>query len=280
MTKLPSAEIAPSGSVSDAQAAIASFEKSVLPGLWPHLDKATIVAEMRSRVDNPYKVDQGQQPFCGPASVLFELIRKHPLRYVQICRQLFEVGCFQAKTRQVEASSRLRNSSKGNLRMGQADWMILATLRESENLIFPVEPNAPDLVRGLGGMTKSWEMKGWVREVLGYSQVQYDHTYLWGDLNALAKAANLVAAGGVAFALVTAEGMLGKTTPTRADMPIAYPNHWIVLLGNVQIQKGTSGKNNSGHVSFDVYSWARKMQVEMDQAPFERFMWGIVTGQP
>ena len=263
-----------------AQAAIADFERSPLTGLWPHLDKATIVAEMRARVSNPFTVNQGQQPFCGPASVLFELIRKQPLRYVQMCRNLFEVGCFQSLTKTIQASNRLRDSSKGNLRMGQVDWMVLATLRESENLIFPVEPEAPEILRGLGGMTKSWEMKGWVREVLGYAQVRYDHTYLLRDIKTLRRAADVIASGGVAFALVTAEGLLGKKTPSRADMPIAYPNHWITLLGNIDIQSGSGGKGDNGRVSFDVYTWARKLHVDVDEAPFKRFFWGVIMGAP
>jgi hypothetical protein len=261
-----------------AMDAIAAFEQSLLQGVWPHLDKKTIVAEMRSRVTDPFKVNQGQQPFCGPASILFELIRKQPVRYVEICRGLFEVGRFAAKTRPIVVSEKLRQASKGNLQMGQADWMVLASLRESENLIFPVEPEAPEIVRNLGGMTKSWEMKGWVSEILGYKTVNYDHTYLMGDLRALQHAAEIITKGGVAFALITAEGLLGKSIATKTDLPVAVPNHWITILGNVSVQKGTFGKHDSGHVSFDVYTWARKVHIDVNEGPFERFLWGIVTG--
>jgi hypothetical protein len=57
-----------------------SFEKSTQPGVWPNLDKKTIIADMRSRLADPFQVNQGGQPFCGPASILFELVRKQPLR--------------------------------------------------------------------------------------------------------------------------------------------------------------------------------------------------------
>lgn len=264
----------------EALAAIAAFEQSTAPSLWPHLDKQKIAAEMRSRVNDPFKVNQGKQPFCGPASILFELIRKQPLRYVEICRSLFEQGSFYARTKRVNTSARLRQESKGDLQMGQADWLVLASLRDAENLLFPVDPDAPEMMRNLSGMTKSWEMKGWVREILGYEQVQYKHTYLLGDMGALQNAAQVIQTGGVAFMLVTADGLLGQAIPNKEDLPVALPNHWITLVGDVSIQKGTFGQHDSGHVSFDVFTWAKKMHVDVDEGPFERFLWGIVTGQP
>src|SRR5579883_2245553 len=155
-------------SLQEAQQALADFENSTAVSAWPYLDKRQVIAEMRSRLSDPFQVNQGGQPFCGPASILFEFVRKQPLRYVQICRSLFETGSFQGKTRQIEASPQLRQS-QGRLRMSQADWMVLATWRESENLIFPVQPDEPNIIRNLAGITKPWEMVGWTREILGYA---------------------------------------------------------------------------------------------------------------
>ncbi|MGB3136900.1 MAG: hypothetical protein WBG38_07695 [Nodosilinea sp.] len=53
-----------------ALAVLAAFEQSTHPGAWPHLDKADMVQEMRSHLGDSYIVNQGPQPFCGPASVL------------------------------------------------------------------------------------------------------------------------------------------------------------------------------------------------------------------
>lgn len=256
--------------VQQALEAIAKFEGSSKPGVWPHLDKKTILTEMRSRVNDPFKINQGQQPFCGPTAVLFELVRKQPLRYVEICRSLFEDGCLQAKTKKVPAPDRLRDSSKGNLLMGQADWMILATLRQAESLIFPVDPAAPAVIRNLSGMSFSWEMSGWTAEILGYNQINYSQAYRKGDLFALRDANNIVKLGGVGFALITAQGLLGTASSTEADLPLSLPNHWVALLGNVVTQ--------NGRVSFDVYSWAKKMRVDVTEDNFEKAFWGIVTG--
>ncbi|ASC73832.1 uncharacterized protein XM38_048060 [Halomicronema hongdechloris C2206] len=256
-----------------ALADLEAFSRSQEPGVWPHLDKAEIIAEMRSHLRNPFTVNQGQQPFCGPASILFELIRKLPQRYVTLTRALFETGGFQGHSRQIQTSEALRQASQGNLRMGPADWMILATLRESENLIFPVEPNAPEIVRNLAGMTKSWEMKGWVREILGYRHVDYRHTYVLRDLSALRHSQEVLNRGGVAFGLITASTLL-----TDKPAKIAVPEHWIAIVGNVSIQKGSFGRHDSGHVSFDCFTWAKRMTVDADEGPFEDAFWGVVLG--
>lgn len=254
--------------VKQAEAIISQFEQSPAPAVWAHLDKKAIIADLRNRVKNPFQVNQGGQPFCGPASVLFELVRKHPQKYVELCQKLFLVGGFHSQTgKWITAPDRLRDVSQGELQMPPADWIVLATLREAETLLFPVEPNAPDLIRNLAGMTKSWELKGWVREILGYPRVSYHHAYLGGDFNALDEAAEAIAAGGSAFALITAEGMLSNKPPM-----VAFPNHWIGLLGGFTRQ--------NGRVSFDVYTWSRQMRVDLTEGDFRRFLWAIVTGRP
>jgi hypothetical protein len=250
-----------------AEIAIAAFEHAISPKVWNFLDKTTVINEIRARVYNPFLVNQGGQPFCGPATVLFELVRRFPVRYVEICHTLFVTGGFSAHTQFITASDQLRQASRGDLRMGQADWMILATLREKENLLFPVEPNAPDLVRNLAGMTKSWELKGWIKEILGYPKVKHEYTFLINDIPAMTNAAKVLQAGGVAFALVTAEGMLAGQPPL-----IPYPSHWIALLGNISIQKDSVG--------FDIYTWSQKMRLQLDQGSFKKNLWAIVTGSP
>lgn len=248
-------------------AAIADFEQSIAPGAWAFLDKATVITEMRARVQDPFQVNQGGQPFCGPAAVLFTLLKKQPLRYVEMCRSLFLLGGFQGANHYIASSDRLRQDSRGNLQMGQADWMVLATLRDVEDVIFPVEPNAPDIVRNLAGMTKSWEMKGWVKEILGYSHVAYDHAYLMNDVRAMTDAAAALQAGGVAYALITAEGMLGNKPPL-----VPFPSHWVALLGNIAV-KGDP-------VTFDLYTWSQSLRLTMDAGSFKKYLWATVTGTP
>ncbi len=257
---------------SSVLAAITDFENSTTPSVWASVEKKQLLAEMRSRLNDAFQINQGSQPFCGPASIVFELVRKQPLRYVQICRSLFETGSFKGTTKKIEASLTLRRS-KGRLRMNQTDWMVLGALRESENTIFNIEAEAPDIIRNLAGMTKSWEMKGWTQELLGYKQVRYRHTYLSGEFNALEETSKALAAGGVAFALITADGLLRGKTPF-----LPYPNHWITILGNISIKGGNWFDEESGRITLDVYSWGKQFHINLDEAPFEDYFWGVVIG--
>ncbi len=246
---------------------IADFETAITPGIWTLLSKATLASEMRDRVHNPYLVSQGGQPFCGPAAVLFELVRKHPLKYVEICSYLYLLGGFHSLSRYIPSSDDVRRATQGDLRMGQADWMVLATLRDMENVLFPVEPNAPELVRNLAGMTKPWELSGWVQEILGYKTVDCTYAFPFNDLPALKQADTVIRQGGVAFALISAEGMLTDRPPL-----LPLPTHWIAIVGNIAIQPDA--------IAFDIYTWSRKMRLQMDPTSFKKYFWAVVTGMP
>ncbi|OCQ97241.1 hypothetical protein BCD67_00385 [Oscillatoriales cyanobacterium USR001] len=266
--------MATSIAVQQALSAIAEFEQSTFPSLWPGLDKEQIIAEMRSRIHNPFNISQGSQPFCGPAAILFELVRKNPLYYVQICRNLFQIGGFHSQSQKWIAPSPRLLETTGKFQMPQADWMVLSTLRESENLIFPVEPNAPKIIRNISGMTKPWEMVGWAREILGYSDVKYHHSYIFGDVSALQRAADTINAGGVAFPLISAEGML-----TNKPSIVPFPSHWVALLGNITIQQANFSRGDRGRISCDLYTWAKQMRVDLVQKTFEDYFWGIVIAK-
>ncbi|WP_413163385.1 hypothetical protein ACL6C3_28785 [Capilliphycus salinus ALCB114379] len=261
VSQLPKSE-----QVGQALAEITAFEQSKVPGVWPGLDKNQLIAQLRSRINNPLTLNQGSQPFCGPATIIFELIRHNPLSYVRICRNLFQIGGFHSQTqRWISASENLRNA-EGNYRMPQVDWMILSTLRESANLIVPIHPNSSDIVRNIGGMTKSWEIAGWVQEILGYQKVQYKNTYLFGDLQAMKEVSDVLNQGGVALALINDGGLL-RNQPPR----IPYPSHWVSILGKISL--------NSKSVQFEVYTWAKTMQVQVDELTFKTHFWGVVLGQ-
>lgn len=252
------------------------FSQSNKPGVWPHLEKAKLIRQMGDRLRNPFEVSQGGQPFCGPTAILFELLRQQPARYIDICQDLFETGFFQAQTKSISAIERLRHS-QGELRMAEADWMLLATLRDAENRIFQVDPNAPEFIQQLSGITKSWEMIGWAKEVLGYGRVRYRHAFVLGDVSALRWAERSLRRGGVAFLLITADGLLKAKA-----LPVTVPNHWIVLLDNVQVTgpRALWWWRSNRQISFEIYSWARRYKIEVPELQFEDLFWGVVTAEP
>ncbi len=242
-----------------ASAAIEQFIQSTKPSAWRYLDKTEILTGMIARLHNPLQVKQGGQPFCGPAVVVFELIRKHPHRYVELCRGLFEEGRFRGVQAPIVASSRLRRSY-GDLRMAPVDWLVLATLRDQANWLVPVHPQAPALLRDLAGITGPWDVTYWIKNLLGYEQVQHHYTPWGGEVAALEKAQRSISQGGIALALID-QGLLNYKVPC-----FSYPNHWISILGNVGLAE---------KACFECYSWGRQIPLSGELREFKRHLWGI-----
>lgn len=248
------------------------FANSQIPGVWKGIEKKQLIAEMCDRIINPLNINQGGQPFCGPASIVFELVRKQPLKYIELCRSLFETGKYKTPTTEIQTSTLLRNS-QGKLRMQVSDWMVLSSLREAENSILNIEANLPDFLRNLAGITKPWEIEHWTKELLGYNTAHYYRSYFYGEYQAIQATSEAIKNGGVAFALITASGFLLGKKPF-----IALPNHWITLMGNISMQGGEWLEDEPGKICLDVYSWGKKYHLELPEEDFNNYFWGVIIG--
>lgn len=253
-------------------AAIRDFETSTRLGVWPYIDKADLLQDIRNTVANPLLVNQNYTPFCGPTAIVYELIRKQPARYVSICQSLYETGQFRSRTQTVKPSEGLIRS-KIRSGMSAADWMLIATLRDTENLLFPVTGDSGSLGNNIAGITTPWEMKGWTSEILGYAQVEFESTFVYGEFDAMKMAEEARRQGGVAFLLIHS-AMLQGNAPT-----VAYPDHWVVYDSGLSIDNGVWYRHDSGHIRFKCYSWGQIYSVDLGEGPFEDYMWGAVTGR-
>jgi hypothetical protein len=241
-----------------AQAALAAFEKSTKPGVW-NLKKKDIVAGIFERLYNPYAIQQRNTPFCAPATVAFELARKRPLRYVQVCQNLFETGGFDGQAKRYSASQDLRQRPVGGA-MAPVDWMLLATLKASTGTL---EDGVSEV-----------ESMEWAREVLGCRNVRFEPTFWWGEESALEKAATVVKGGGVAFIAVSKQLLTGEWTWW------AEPDHAVALAdSSVVIEHGTW----EDHFRFHVYDPASDkygpVTVNVGEGAFEDYFWGVITGE-
>jgi hypothetical protein len=259
-------------------AALTAFQNSTQAGLWPKLSKTTILSELRARVNNPFRVSQGSKPLCGPAAIVFELARRNPARYIYYCRDLFERGTLYGYRHSVSASAHLRNSRVAST-MSQVDWMLMATLRESENWIIGNELDADSGTVAMG-VTTPGEMVEWTENILGCRNVDHERSLIFGEVDALREGRDAVAAGGVAFLLIDTDLL-----PDQGNPILSIPEHWVSLLGNVTINEGhwdwtwTGPHYRYGHMKFDVYSWATSYPIDVGEKRFENDMFGVVTGR-
>ncbi len=244
--------------------AIDEFERSTEPGVWPQIDKAPLIEQLRERRLDASKIRQRRSQFCGPTSIVYELARTQPRRYVALCRQLYETGGFWSRTNRIDAPASLRASRVGQ-RMTAADWMLIATMRNEENLLFGTLPDSTGLVSGLEGMTNHWEMEGWTSEILLKDDVVNTTTFLWGELDALHYGHQVWLAGGHAFLLIHT----ALFDEPGAIVP-PWPDHWVVYQG---------GLDEVGErIRFDVYTWGRIEHVDTTLEHLEDCLDVVVTG--
>jgi hypothetical protein len=64
--------------------------------------------------------------------------------------------------------------------------MLVATLRDAENALFPIEGEDQSAVMAqIAGITTPWEMEGWTSDLLGFDDARYESTYLFGEFDAM-----------------------------------------------------------------------------------------------
>ena len=261
----------PSGQAQAANVedALKQFQASTRPGIWPNIPKAALLSDLRATAASATNVDQGNTPLCGPASIIYELARKNPRRYVQICQSLFETGQFQSRAHLVKPSPTLVNS-RVRTDVTLADWLLMSTLRDTENVFFPVEDTSSVFVMGF---TKPWEMRGWAFDLLGYDTAEYQSLIFYGEFEAMKKAQDVFDKGGSIFMMIQS-ALLGNPKPF-----ISYPDHWITFAGNLHIDNNVWNRK-TGRIQFDCYSWGGIRHVDVLDKDFENYTWGMIFGTP
>ena len=252
------------GATDLASFAIDQFELSTAVGVWPHISKATLITDLRARRWNALNIHQKSSNFCGPTSIVYELARTQPRRYVDLCRQLYETGGFWSRTKRIDAPDGLRQSPVGQ-GMEAADWMLIATMRNEENAIFGVGHDSTGLQSGIEGLTTHWEMEGWTNEILLKDNVANSTTFVWGELDAIRYADQVWNAGGNAFVMIHHDML---SAPSGFVPP--WPDHWVVYAGGLT--------ESAGRISFNVYSWGAVYPVDTTVEHFDDCMFGVVTG--
>jgi hypothetical protein len=174
---------------SPVEVAIDAFDASDHAAAWSEIDRATVIDQLQSRVAEPWQVDQGPAPLCGPSVVVYDLARRDPEAYVRLVRDLFERGrATVPHGARIAASAGLRGTPPHGItaedghrwQVPEVDWLVTAALRESQNLLFDISD-----LEGLGafkGATTPWEIVGWAKKLLGYRNVRFERAKAFGEL--------------------------------------------------------------------------------------------------
>ena len=133
---------------------------------FPQLDTAAIAAQLRERLDHPYRVDQGNTGLCGAAAFTSTLAETKPEAYVKLARDLLKDGKGKVGALEVKPGDFVRGFNPRDASVKDADWLMLASIRNDTSAARMSEES------GKYGGAKTYEVYDWLKQA-GYRQVHY-----------------------------------------------------------------------------------------------------------
>jgi hypothetical protein len=216
-----------------------------------YMSRDQVAAGALKRIANPTLINQGQAGLCGPAAFLEIVATTDPESYAQAIVDLFEKGSARighgGKSYKLEPGADLRHYQlPTTAKIDQADWIILASLRDSDFLHNFIEFASYDNDVAAGTMVG--RLAKWFRET-GYQDVR-DATNIMSsaDLPNANEANNLLNKG---FNVVLSinDNMLYSDLQDKGS----GANHFVVLLTPIQVV--------TGNVSFTVFTWGEQRSI-------------------
>jgi len=134
------------------------------PSSFPKLSIPVVVYELVLRVLRPRRIDQKQFGLCGPAAFGCLLVQTRPLEYVRMAYDLLKCGRTHVAGLEINPRRRIREFDPRG-KMGQADWLIMASLRNSSKKLSQDMENT-----GVYSNTYVWRMFEWLKQA-GYRTI-------------------------------------------------------------------------------------------------------------
>ena len=205
---------------------------------------------------NSYYPNQGTTSLCGPAAFFYCLLIDRPDLYVKCVIDLWEKGEVKIKNLSIKPSEDCKKpKSLENGRYNKIngiDWITLASLRDSENIIFSYD-EASDQAAGitLAGALKEWFLK--VGAKLLFSNVTYGLHIGKDELLCLVKYKQQYSQAHI-VSLINAELIGGSSS----GIPGIKKSHWIVWKTTPQSNgKDIDLNTQKEEIKQEVFSWGK-----------------------
>jgi hypothetical protein len=221
------------------------------PGVWQQLSRKQVAEQMLERIDDPSLVNQGSAGLCPSASVVYTLVSTRPDEYVKAVTDLYDFGRTQIGKWKIAPGTDLKNYQlPPAARIPAADWVIMASIRDSENWLIDYEAETDN-----GG---AWgdEVAEWLRKAGFTTVIEEWNSFFNKDEAHLRRANALYASGHKVCLLVHAEivALVGSCAKIGWTFE---PNHWVVLASKIAIVGAGSGST----VGMTVFSWGHKLSI-------------------
>jgi hypothetical protein len=233
----PAANLRPSPRA-EAEARALAFASRHGRGAFKALSRQQVARGAIARLHDPNRIAQGASSLCGPAALVRSVAAVDPVGYVDYVTQLFEFGRAKLHSLEVEAGEDLRAYDPGN-QLDHADWIALASLRDSENYFFDYQ--AVD--NEFAGITLPSHLEGWFHKV-GFTRVVNDTNLIIDKDVSNVRAANELYKQDYWVCLFINANMLSSTDMSSGSFSA---NHWVVLSSRVRLA--------GDQIAFTVFSW-------------------------
>jgi hypothetical protein len=268
----------------DAKDTVEDFRSQNPSGVWLNIDANRFANSLIARIDHPDLINTQIVNLCGPGAFVRFVAQDDPPAYVRMGLQLYRDG----KTvlpgkgpltgRVVTPGYDLRNypvPQRSDL--DPADWIMLASIRDSENIFFDFQ----DIGAGVAGITTPSTMQSWF-EKAGYKEI-INEANIWftKDRQNAIRATNLRNRGYKVTLLISAN-MLFRVDPDKGapdesfghkvwrtvwgedqqDVASLYPDHWVGLADDIKFLHAPGSVH--GRVETKVHSWGHIMDVPRD----------------
>jgi hypothetical protein len=266
--------------------------------LWKSITRKDLAAGLLERIADPTKINQGHAGLCAPASLIFSLANDDPVAYARAAIELWETGETKIGTLKIKAGSDLMNYQlPATNSVPPADWVILASIRDSENWFFDYES-----VNDSGSSSVGESVK-WMKKV-GYQDVVDKMNGVFGSNLEMAKQASAYYSKGYKVLLRINVVLLDETD---ANQGAHRGNHIVALISPITFNLQTifvkGGPPNcfrdppgprvcyyppdttyeDGTLSFKVYTWGKERNVPysgtLTVKGFVDSFWGFVAGK-
>jgi hypothetical protein len=190
---------------------------------WPKLDSTTVLTRINDLKNNANLFDQGAVGLCTAAAFFHHVIQKHPTEFESFAKALYGAGIGFLGKLKCNPGSDLRNTDYAALAAKfpgmppQADWMLMSSVRDSENWILDYE-GAPDESTALA--TSASELSDWYTKTGFYSSVVYSGDTSLAKIKAIQKTATNHVALWISIPLLqpgTATHMITLESPLEID---------------------------------------------------------------
>ncbi len=267
--------------VSLAHAVVAALGGGRRPGgsaapAW-RLDRAAVVDRLHELIADPSRVRQGRMNLCGPAAVFAVWFAHDPVAAATYAVRLFEDGRSSIGSVAVTPSMRLLRLEYGRTERGltcpQADWMMMAALRDSSNYL--VRYSRQGGVReAAAAITMPGAMRRWLGATGLFAEIRDETTLV--TRRGMGHAGQVAAGPDREVFLLVAQEMFharaSLASRTRDRVVGLIPNHWVLLRSSIT-------PVDRDRVAFRFWSWGAEHEVAMDRATFRRGYHGCLQAR-